>query len=73
MNAHHGDTWPAAQRLQPLLRHLIVDKHLLIATLSPTRLELPTLRRHEVPMGSWRLGSWQMLSVLINVRKRASR
>ena len=42
MNEHHGDTWPAVQRLQPLLNHLIEDKRLLIASLSPTRLELPT-------------------------------
>jgi hypothetical protein len=42
VNAHHGDTWPAVQRLQPLLAHLIDDKRLLIATLSPTRLDLPT-------------------------------
>ena len=42
VNAYHGDTWPAVQRLQPLLNHLIEDKRLLIATLSPTRLELPT-------------------------------
>ncbi len=41
VNAYHGNTWPAAQRLQPLLKHLIDDKGLLIATLSPTKLELP--------------------------------
>jgi hypothetical protein len=42
INANHGDSWPAAQRLQPLLKHLIEDKGLLIATLSATKLELPT-------------------------------
>jgi hypothetical protein len=42
VNAHHGDTWAALQRLQPLLNYLIEDQRLLIATLSPTRLELPT-------------------------------
>jgi hypothetical protein len=40
-NAHHGDTWPAVERLQPLLNHLIDAKGLSIATLSPTRLQLP--------------------------------
>ena len=40
-NANHGDTWPAVKRLQPLLKHLMDDKGLSIATLSPTRLELP--------------------------------
>lgn len=41
-NANHGDTWPAVQRLQPLLTHLIENKRLSVATLSPTRLDLPT-------------------------------
>ena len=41
-NPHHGDAWPALQRLQPLLKYLIDDQRLVIATLSPTRLELPT-------------------------------
>ncbi len=45
VNAHHGDTWPAVQSLQPLLKHLIEDKGLLIATLSPTKLELTTYGR----------------------------
>ena len=39
VNAHHGDTWPALERLQPLLDHLIDDKRMLIATLSPTKLK----------------------------------
>jgi hypothetical protein len=42
VNAHHGNTWPALQRLQPLLQHLIDEQRLSIATLSPTKLELPT-------------------------------
>jgi hypothetical protein len=42
VNANHGDTWPALDRLQPLLKRLIDDKGMLIATLSPTKLELPT-------------------------------
>jgi hypothetical protein len=42
VNANHGDTWPAVERLQPLLKNLIDDKGLSIATLSPTKLELPT-------------------------------
>ena len=41
VNDNHGDIWPAAHRLQPLLIHLIEEKRLLIATLSPTRLDLP--------------------------------
>jgi hypothetical protein len=41
VNANHGDTWPAFQRLQPLLTQLIECKGLSIATLSPTKLELP--------------------------------
>jgi hypothetical protein len=41
LNSHHGETWPAVQRLQPLLNYLIDQKGLLIATLSPTRLDLP--------------------------------
>jgi hypothetical protein len=40
-NANHGDTWPAAMRLQSLLRRLIDERGLSFATLSPTRLELP--------------------------------
>jgi hypothetical protein len=42
VNAYHGDAWPAVQRLQPLLEHLVGDKGLFIATLSPTKLALPT-------------------------------
>jgi hypothetical protein len=42
VNVNHGDTWPALERLQPLVRRLIDDKRMLIATLSPTKLELPT-------------------------------
>ena len=52
VNANHGDTWPAVQRLQPLLTHLIEDKRLSIATLSPTRLELPTFGV-KVSMNRW--------------------
>src|SRR4051794_19315511 len=40
-NANHGQTWPAAPRLQALVGHLIDERGLTIATLSPTRLELP--------------------------------
>jgi hypothetical protein len=40
-NANHGETWPAAMRLQALLGHLIDERGVSIATLSPTRLELP--------------------------------
>ena len=40
-NANHGETWPAAMRLQALLRHLIDERGVSVATLSPTRLELP--------------------------------
>jgi hypothetical protein len=40
-NANHGETWPAAMRLQALLRRLIDERGLSFATLSPTRLELP--------------------------------
>jgi hypothetical protein len=42
VNEHHGDTWPALLRLQPLLKYLIDDQRLKIATLSPTKLELPS-------------------------------
>ncbi len=42
VNPHHGDAWPALERLQPLLDHLIRHKRLSIATLSPTKLQLPT-------------------------------
>ncbi len=40
-NANHGETWPAAMRLQSLLRRLIDERGMSIATLSPSRLELP--------------------------------
>jgi hypothetical protein len=40
-NAHHGDTWPAVERLQPLLDHLIDAEGLTIATISQTRLRVP--------------------------------
>jgi hypothetical protein len=40
-NAHHGDIWPAVERLQPLLDYLIEAEGLSISTLSPTRLRLP--------------------------------
>lgn len=40
-HTNHGDTWPAAMRLQALLRHLKDEQGVSIATLSPTRLELP--------------------------------
>jgi hypothetical protein len=42
VNEHHGETWPAALRLQPLLRHLVDGLGLSIATLSPSKLDLPT-------------------------------
>jgi hypothetical protein len=40
INANHGETWPAAQRLEPLLDYLIDEIGLSITTLSPTRLNL---------------------------------
>ena len=40
-NANHGEPWPAAMRLQALLRPLIDERGVSVATLSPTRLELP--------------------------------
>lgn len=41
VNPHHGECWPAARRLQALLDHLVERERLAIATLSPTKLELP--------------------------------
>jgi hypothetical protein len=41
VHPHHGETWPAAQRLNPLIEWMIEQKGLKISTLSPTKLSVP--------------------------------
>jgi len=43
LNPHpyHGETWPAVRRLNPLIRWMRKEKGIEIATLSPTKLDVP--------------------------------
>jgi hypothetical protein len=50
VHPHHGETWSAAQRLDPLLKWMVEERGLKISTLSPTKLNLPRYepqRRHD--------------------------
>ncbi len=38
----HGETWPAVQRINPLIRWLMEEKSIKVSTLSPTRLAVPS-------------------------------
>jgi hypothetical protein len=40
-NPYHGDTWPAAARLNVLVKWLIAERGLRITTISPTKLDVP--------------------------------
>ena len=43
LNVHpnHGETWSAAQRLDPLIKWMVEERGLKISTLSPTKLSVP--------------------------------
>lgn len=43
LNVHpnHGETWPAARRLGPLIKWMVEQRGLKISTLSPTKLNVP--------------------------------
>lgn len=43
LNVHpnHGETWSAAQRLDPLIRWMVEQRGLKVSTLSPTKLNVP--------------------------------
>lgn len=40
VHPHHGETWSAAQRLDPLIKWMTDERGLKISTLSPTKLEV---------------------------------
>jgi hypothetical protein len=41
IHPNHGETWSAAQRLDPLIKWMVNEKGLKISTLSPTKLSVP--------------------------------
>ena len=41
VHPHHGETWPAAQRLDPLIKWMVEERGLKVSTLSPTKLSVP--------------------------------
>ena len=43
LHPHHGETWPAVQRMNPLIRWMVEERGLKIFTLSPTKLDVPIL------------------------------
>jgi hypothetical protein len=41
IHPNHGETWSAAQRLDPLIKWMVQERGLRISTLSPTKLSVP--------------------------------
>ena len=43
LHPHHGEIWSGVQRMNPLIRWMIEERGLKVFTLSPTKLDVPTL------------------------------